>query len=799
MNISREWLSQYVALNCDDATLCRKLTTAGIEVEKVESDSTVPAGVVAARILDRQTHPNSDHLSVCQVTDGTETLQIVCGAPNCDAGKIVPLAKIGTVFHTPEGDFKIKKSKLRGVESSGMMCSAAELGISDDNSGLMILDESVAPGTSVADLYRGDTRIEVEVTPNRPDWLSMYGIARDVSCLLNEKARLPEVKLEESSVENNALVTVEAPDLCPRYIGRLIRNVKIAPSPAWLVRRLESVGLRAINNVVDVTNFVMMELGQPLHAFDLAKLSGGRVIARRAKAGEKITTLDGREFTLSSDNLVIADDTKPMALAGIMGGENSCVSDTTTDILLESAVFNASNIRFSSRRLGISTDASYRYERGVDFDMAEFASRRAAQLILETAGGSEVCAPCEKSAGRPEEPVIVCRFERIRKLIGTPTTNEEMVDIFRKLHLKVDEISENSCRVTAPLFRLDLTREADLAEEVARINGLDQVPEIPVKGTVCHPVTEDAYRKLKSIRDAVIDAGFTECVNYSIIGNATALSDGRFEESDLVKLANPLSPEVAVMRPSLFGTMLGTVERNIAHGNRELALFEFGKAFCANAQKFPEERFELMLLLSGHPHAERFSAEAKVEYDFFDIKGEIEALFARFGITRYRFVKLENDNRFEKGFAAKIEIDGKTVGAVGKLAEKFVTWRNASGVYFAQIEAQAFFDAERYVRRAFKALPQFPASNRDIAMLAPAALSHAEITDFIRRCRVENLESVKLFDIFSDEKLARENLCSMAYTLTFRRSDRTLTDAEINQAVDKLRERLEKELKLTLR
>ena len=401
MDISRKWLSDYVALDCDDATLCHKLTMAGIEVEAVENNSTVPEGVVAAKIVDRQVHPNSDHLSVCQVNDGKNTIQIVCGAPNCDAGKIVPLATIGTVFTTPEGDFKIKKSKLRGVESNGMMCSASELGISDDNSGLMILPEDTVIGTPVKSLYPGDTFIELEVTPNRPDCLSMWGVARDVSCLLDVEPKFPEITVPACDTEIADLVTVEAKELCPRYIGRVIENVKIGPSPAWLVERLESIGLRSINNVVDVTNFVMLELGHPLHAFDRDKLEGKRVVVRRAVEGEKITILDGRTIELKNEHLVIADAAKPMALAGIMGGEFSGVTGDTVNILLESAVFNPSNIRSSSRRLGVSTDASYRYERGVDYDMADAASDRAVQLILEVAGGTLASAKMDVNTGRP--------------------------------------------------------------------------------------------------------------------------------------------------------------------------------------------------------------------------------------------------------------------------------------------------------------------------------------------------------------------------------------------------------------
>ncbi len=799
MNISRKWLSRYVTLNCDDATLCHKLTTAGIEVEKVENNTTVPDGVITAEIIERKPHPDSDHLSVCQVFNGKENIQIVCGAPNCDAGKIVPLATIGTVFNTPEGSFKIKKSKLRGVESNGMMCSAAEIGISDDDSGLYIFPDGTAIGIPVKQLFPGDTMIEVEVTPNRPDWLSMWGIARDVSCLLDAPAVLPELQLAESTEQIPDLVTVQAPDLCPRYIGRVIKGIKVAPSPEWLVKSLESIGLRSINNVVDVTNFILMELGQPLHAFDLDKLSGKRVIVRRAAEGEKIVTLDGKELTLSPENLVIADDSKPMALAGIMGGEFSGVSDDTVDILLESAVFNPSNIRYTSRRLGISSDSSYRFERGVDFDMAEFASARAAQLILETAGGTLASAPMEVSAGRPAEPVIECRFDRIRSLIGMNDSNSEIVDIFRKLHLKVENITETGCTVTAPLFRLDLTREADLAEEVARVNGLDKVPEITVQGKVCHSTAEDAYRKLKTLRDAVINAGFTECVNYSIIGSGTALTDPRFTENDLVKLANPLSPEVAVMRPSLIGTMLGTIERNVSHGNRELALFELGRAFCSNPEIFPEERVELMLVLSGHPHAGRFSAESKVEYDFYDLKGCIELLFEKFGITRYRFSALENDSRFADGNAALIEVEGKKVGTAGLLSAALTSWKNASPVYIAQIEADVFFNAMLRKHRSFTALPQYPASSRDIALLVPENITHMQIEEFIRRAKVANLESVKLFDIFADEDLQKNNCRSMAYSLTFRHPERTLKDDEINSAMDKLRTKLENELKLKSR
>lgn len=799
MDISRNWLTQYVAVDCDIPTLCDKLTMAGIEVEAVESAGTVPAGVVVGRILERKPHPDSDHMSVCKVDVGQgEPLQIVCGAPNCDAGNTVPVALIGTVFHTPEGDFKIKKSKLRGVESMGMMCSEKELGLSDNHEGLMILDSSLKLGTPVEKLYPGDTRIEVEVTPNRPDWLSMWGIARDVSCLFGVEAKLPEIKVPECNTPAPNLVTVEAPDLCPRYIGRVIRNVKVGPSPKWMRERLESVGLRSINNIVDVTNFVLMELGQPLHAFDLAKLEGGRVVARRAKSGEKIVTLDGKELTLEPRHLVIADAAKPMALAGVMGGEYSGVTDATTDVLIESALFLPSNIRATSRELGISSDSSYRFERGVDFDMCAVASDRAVQLILETAGGELASEKVDVNSGRPEEKVIPCRFDRIRALIGTEVSNERIVDILRRLHLKVDEVTETECRVTAPLFRLDLSREADLAEEVARIHGLDKIPEIPVDGKLCHSIGEDTYWRLQGLRDKVIETGFYECMHYSMVNVNSALADRRFRREDLIELSNPLSLELAVLRPGLLGEMLGTIERNISRRNLNLRLFEIGKVFCGNPELFPEERFELCMVLTGQRSPERYSGERKLEYDFYDLKGALETLFELARVKRYRFMPAE-DARFRPGHAAEVWIEGKKAGAFGELAADLTRgWRTTYPVFAAQLEVDVILAAD-HGTGYYVPFPLFPATERDVAFVADETLSNADILEFIRKCKLPDLESAQVFDVFVDDKLKAEHKKSMAYALIFRNRERTLTDAEVNARFEKLRTRLASELKVELR
>ncbi len=798
MNISKSWLEQYVPIHCDVETLCDKLTMAGIEVEAVDNAPRVPAGVVVAKILERNPHPGSDHLSVCQVFDGKEKVQIVCGAPNCDAGKTVPLATIGTVFKTPEGEFKIKKSKLRGVESFGMMCSGAELGLNNDDDGLMIMDDALEAGTPLDAVFPGECRIEVEVTPNRPDWLSHWGVARDVACLLNEEAKLPELNVPALEPAPANLVTVEDKELCPRYIGRLIRGVKVAESPDWLKERLTSVGLRPINNVVDITNFILMELGQPMHAFDADLLAKKRVVARRAKAGETIVTLDGSKLELNENHLVIADAEKPMALAGVMGGEFSGVTEKTVNILLESAVFNSSNIRATSRKLGISSDSSYRYERGVDYDMADYASDRAAQLIMELAGGEALSEKVEVTAGRPEEKVILCRFDRIRGLIGFDCSNDEMVAIFRRLRLQVEDITETSCKVTAPLFRLDLEREADLAEEVARVHGLDKIPVLPVSATVVDSIRDDAYIQLENLRNELIGFGLDECMHYSMVSERSALSDTRFTKEDMIALDNPLSSELALMRPSLYGEMLGSVERNIARRNLDLRLFEVGRVFCGNDKLYPEERLECCIVLTGCRYPERYSGERDLAYDFFDLKGLLECWLEKRRVKTFNFKPAE-DGRFAPGTAAAIEVNGKVIGAMGQVAPALTKgWRTTMPVWAAVIEVDPLFRAKTR-NEQMTALSQYPAVSRDVAFLAPQELRHGEVVEFIRRSGLPNLESVRIFDIFEDEKTLGKGVKSMAYGLTFRHAERTLRDDEVNNAVEKLRKKLADDLHVTLR
>ena len=800
MKISYKWLTQYVKIDCPLDTLCDKLTMAGIEVEAVEAQQLVPAGVVVGKILERKAHPNADTLSVCKVFDGSNEIQIVCGAPNCDAGNTIALATIGTVFQDGEGEFKIKKSKLRGVESFGMMCSGKELGLNEDHDGLMILDNQLKAGTPLNEIVRGDAMITVEVTPNRADWLSHWGIARDVACLLDSPVSLPEIKpIQFKGKADKNMISVLDQELCPKYTARVIRNVKVAESPKWLKEKLLGIGLRPINNIVDITNYVMMELGQPLHAFDLDKLAGGKIIVRRAGENEKLIALNGDELTLGNRHLVIADGEKPVALAGVMGGEFSGVGSETRDILLESACFFSSNIRATSRELGISSDASYRYERGIDWDMVEIASDRAVNLILELAGGYVEGERLEIAKPAPALKHIFCRFERIRSLIGCEISNQKIENILRKLHLNVGNVTADSCDVVVPRFRLDLDREADLAEEVARINGLNNIPEVTVQAKAVSSITADAYYKLEELNNQLIACGLYQCMNYSLVEESKALSDLRFEAADIIRISNPLSLELECMRPSLWGGMLESVERNISRRNTSFRLFECGRVFCANRNKFPEERNEFCIMLSGCRNPERFGAELKSEYDFYDLKGILENLCEMRHLENVFFEAAE-DPRFVHGSCAALKVDGKIIGTFGEIMPRLTKgFKTSHKIFGASMEVNALFAAERKTPLYYKSFSMFPATARDVTFVTGSEMEHCQVMKFIRGRNIKFLESATLCDVFEDEKLIGAGRKSMSYSFKFRNPERTLTDDEVNNTFEKLRKSLAEGLKVELR
>ena len=791
MNISYNWLKKYIDLSLTADELPAKLTMAGLEVEGIEKTGSIPEGVVTAKILSRNPHENSDHLSVCQVDKGDEVLQIVCGAPNCDAGNIVPLATIGTTFKDGEGTFTIKKGKLRGVESFGMMCSARELGLSNDHDGLLILPADTKIGVPFGELMDSDVVYDCSVTPNRPDWLSHIGVARDIAALLDTKLVMPEICNADAPVVSG-LVTVNDPDLCPIYAARIIRGVKVGDSPEWMQKALSAVGIRPISNLVDITNYVMMEMGVPLHAFDIRNLSGEKIIVRRAAEGESIVALDGKKYDLTPENLCICDAEKPVAIAGVMGGEYSGIQPDTTTVVLESAFFDPDSIRMTSRKLGLSSDASYRYERGVDRNAVLAAGRRALQLILEIAGG-EYVGCCEVAAPAPEVRIIEADYNRIRGLLGLDVTDSDIEKILTSLGFGMTAPGV----FTVPSWRVyDVVGEADLAEEVARIYGLDKLPAVPIRA-ITDDFKLDGCHVIESLRNQLTGIGLDEIVCGSMIDEKSATADKMFTPEELIRPYNPISLDLGVMRPSLLPGILNTVRHNIARKNLDLALFEIGHVFCKNTEKFPEERDELAIAVTGRIHPERFSAERAVVADFYDLKGILESLLMARKVKNFQFRAAE-DPRFLKGHCAEVLVNKRVAGVFGEVVPALTKgMRLSTPLFVAMIQLKELLTAEERTL-LYDPISQFPSTSRDVAFIAPKELEHRIVVDFIQKAHLPNLERVELFDIFEGEAVG-EGKKSMAYSLIFRSAERTLTDDEVNSAHEKLRQKLERGLGVELR
>ncbi|NLF93347.1 MAG: phenylalanine--tRNA ligase subunit beta [Oligosphaeraceae bacterium] len=798
MKTSLSWLRDFVDIPWEPRELAARLTAAGLEVEGIEEIGKIPAGVVVAEILERRPHENSDHLSVCQVSTGSgEKLQIVCGAPNCDAGQRVPLAGVGTDF----GDgFVIKKAKLRGVESQGMLCSAKELGLSDEHLGLLILPPDAPLGTPLSDLYPTDVVIDWEVTPNRPDWLSHLGIAREIAALTGGELRLPESELcvtLDCNADQAAKVTLQAPDLCPRYIARVFRGVKIGPSPDWLVRRLEAVGLRSVNNVVDITNYVMLEYGQPLHAFDLETLAGREIIVRRAEQGESIVTLDGTKLSLQNDNLLIADQSRGVALAGIMGAENSMITDQTTTVLLEAAAFNRSNIRLSSRNLEKATDSSYIFERGVSPEMTALASVRAAGLLCALAGAEQLAGviDCYPEPWRSQQ--ITCRLARVNALLGLSLTAEELADCFQRRGITVTANDGQVLTVKTPYWRFDLHSEIDLVEEAAQMRGLDAIPEAPAIARLGGSAKEDTFYPLEEVRDQLQALGLDEIVNYSLWSLPQCLAGTALQEEDILRVSNPISQDTACLRPNLLAGLLQVVNHNVSRNQHDLAIFEIGRVFrlCAGAK---QETTQIGLALSGRCHPERYGAELTAEHDFFSLKGLLESFLASRRQGDYVCEPIRHP-AFKEGAAARILVQGQEVLVFGEAATALSKGiRLRYPLFLALLDWEALQSLPPAVPK-YAELPQFPGTARDISFVAPGGLTHQAIVDKVCSLKLPLLQKVELFDIFEDAKVLGEGRRSMSYSLTFRDPKRTLTDDEVNQLQEKIRRTLEKDLAVELR
>ena len=802
MKITYNWLKEYVDFDWSPEKLAERITMLGVEVEGVEETGGNFDGIVVGEVLVRDQHPNADKLTLCKVSDGERELQIVCGATNFQAGDKVALANVGTSMPVEEGEkpFVLKEGKIRGELSQGMMCSGRELKLSDDHEGILILPAGAQVGQPFAEhIGRAgkDIVFDLEVTPNRPDLNGVIGLAREIAALTGNPLKRPEISVPASDEKAADLVAVriDDPDFCSRYNARVIRGVKIGPSPDWLQARLERVGIRPISNVVDVTNFVMMETGQPLHAFDLHLLakadSKPTVVVRRATAGEKFTTLDEAEHELTEDNLLIADPEKGIALAGVMGGLNTEINDTTQDVLLETAYFNPQNIRATSKATKLHTDASYRFERGADLGVTDWASQRAAQLIAEVAGGT-VAEGAVDAFPKPAEPrEVTLRHARTNALMGISIEPAKAVEYLEGLGLETILSDEAGATFRIPSWRVDLKREADLIEEVCRVHGVDQIPATTPMGCRGENEFDAVHDALTETRDILTGLGLDEAQGQTLISDGAA----RLVIEDLVELEHPLSSDMNVLRPSLLPGLLDSMHNNLTRQNHDLALFEIGRVFAPAAEGMTESR-KVGLLLTGSRNVAFWQGDG-LKVDAMDLKGAVEALLESLGVFGVQFAR-RNEATALFVESAELKMGKNVIGQLGQLLPALgKQYEVRDAVFLAELDLDTLLQ-RRTTNKSFKALAQFPASERDVAMLVPEGVTHADVLVVVKKAKPANLEATRLFDVFRGQNVP-DGQKSLAYSFTYRSAEGTLTDKEVNAAHDPLVEALKSQLSATIR
>jgi len=815
MKVTLNWLKQYVDFNWSPEELTERLTMLGLEVEGVRKTGGEFDGIVVAQVITKDKHPNADKLTVCKVNDGQGERQIVCGAQNFQAGDKVPLILPGSTLPPKAGEkepFTIKVGKIRGVESHGMMCSPQELGLSDQVDGLLILRPDARVGQSFAE-YLGrsgsDVVYDLEITPNRPDWNSVIGIAREIAALTGNPLKVPSVKCQVSgeATQNLVSVRIEDAELCPRYTARIVKGVKIGPSPDWLRSTLEKVGIRSISNVVDVTNYVMLEIGQPLHAFDyhlIAKAADGKptIVIRRAGAGEKFKTLDNQERTLTNEMLLIADEQKGIALAGVMGGQNTEINDRTVDVLIESAYFSPTNIRRTSKQLGLRSESSYRFERGADIGICDWASQRCAQLILETAGG-QLAEGVVDIYPKPAEPKqITLRHNKVGELLGIHLKPEEIEFYLGQLGLKAvnrkarpvdDNRPPEPVAFQIPTFRVDLKREVDLIEEISRLHGVDNIPSTPPRGAIgvnAYDVTHDVLAEARRILSGL---GLNEAQGQTLVSSA----EFGMRSAESAALVNPLSSDMDVLRPSLLPGLIHSLRHNVSHKNYDAALFEIGRVFAqTNGQN--REECRMAIALTGQRALPFWSGnDREAKFDAYDLKGLLEEFLDQFGLRGMTYTRrTEGTLLFLE--SAVISLGKNQIGEFGQLlpvlAKKY-DLRDAA--LLAELNLDLLL-ARRNPAKSSKPLPQFPAIRRDVAMIVPEATTHEAVLQVVRQTKPANLEAVELFDVFRGKHVP-EGQKSLAYTFTYRAADKTLTDTDANAAHAKIVDALKAQLSALVR
>ncbi len=793
MKVSLSWLKEYVPVDLEPSVISEKLTMAGLEVDAVEQRFDYLDNVVVAQVDEVKKHPNADKLSICQVNAGKEEpIQIVCGAPNVREGMFVACALPGAVL---PGDFKIKKGKLRGEKSHGMLCGASELRLNSDASGIMDLSGDFDAGMPLEDaLQLSDTVFEIDLTPNRPDCLSMIGVAREVAAFTKpvQKIKLPDYSLPkenlcDESIHDHATLEILDPDLCPRYCAGLLFDVKIGPSPFWLQEKLESVGLAPINNVVDVTNFVMMETGQPLHAFDYDELADKKIIVRSAGTDKKFTTLDGKAHNLESDMLMICDGKRPVAIAGVMGGENSEISDKTTRVLVESAYFNPVSIRKTAKKTGIASDASHRFERGIDPEGTLNALNRALSLMAQVCDAKIAKDVIDEHPQKSVPVQIDLNTEALNTRLGTRLDADEIKQILESVAFDVQKPQECRLKVGVPSFRVDVARPEDLSEEVARLWGYNNIktsyPQVPARGKLLDP----KISLREKIRQTMTGFSFFEAINYNFV-HEESCNRLNLSESDkrrrVETILNPISDQMSVLRSSLVPGLLETMKKNVSQQTNTVKLFEIGKVFYATQKgSLPEENESISGLMTGDRFDQSWYAK-KTPFDFFDLKGVVEGLFGALMLSNISFEKCDTNlfPYFEAGFAAQVRSGDAIIGTLGKIDQKVL--KNYG------LKADAFiFDFSLTVILDLlpdgitaKLLPKFPSISRDITIIVDKAVAVGAVLEKIDTISRKQalIESVFLFDAFEGKPLA-EGKKSLSFRVVYRAENKTLKEKNIKK------------------
>jgi len=800
MKVSLKWLQEYVDINLPLTDLANRLTLAGIEVKGKQTIGSGWKDIVIGQIVAINPHPNADRLSLPTVDLGTERQTVVCGAPNLRVGDKIAFAHVGAeLIDGHSGKLsRLKPARIRGVVSSGMVCSEKELGISDIHEGIMVLPSEAPVGTPLAD-YLGDTIFDLEVTPNRPDCLSIIGIAREIAALTGQSLHLPEAKYKEtaSSIDEQISVEIVAPDLCPRYCASLLTGVKIAPSPRWMQQRLLACGMRPINNIVDITNYVMLEYGQPLHAFDYHQIRGRRIIVRRAANGEAIVTLDGVERVLKRETLVIADGEGAVAIAGVMGGVDSEVTEQTTSILLEAANFNPANIHYTGRILNLPSEACARFERGIRPELALPALKRATQLILELAGGEAAKGWVDVYPGKKQPEPILLLAGKVKRVLGVEFSLEQIVDALTSLGFDCkpgDSASE--VWVTAPYWRSDISLVVDLIEEIARIIGYDNIPMTMLSGPLPKQNPESVISLKQEVRRHLTGWGFQEVITYSLTGRerlSRLFPEPHPIEPVPLRVANPMTADQEYLRPNLRANLLAALVVNRKYEEGSIRLFELGRIYLPRPKDLPDEPEVLCGVLSG-PRLERWWQGESGLVDFFDAKGVVAGLLSQLGVEVS--FELGKDESLHLSKQAAIVVAGNILGVVGEVHPKVLATFDASGnVYLFEINVTALLPFT-IGHKMFQPIPRFPATVRDMALVVDAEVTHQRVQDIIKSFPL--VSRLTIFDVYSGEQVPPGKK-SLAYRVVFQSPTHTLTEKEVNKIHQQILDKLSSELGATLR